>query len=123
MKYAISYILILSFFSFQFSETLVFISFKINQDYIAKNLCVEKDVEDSTCKGCCQLKKKLENQKDQKDQLPPTQNSKYNVDFFAQDINRISLFLPLLEITKSAFVIQFYNLFEFQVFHPPRKLS
>jgi hypothetical protein len=123
LKHFLSGILILSVVSFQFSETLIFISFKINQEYIAKNLCVEKDVENSTCKGCCQLKKKLENQEKQKEQLPPSQTNKNNVDFFAQEITQIKQFFPFLGITKSVLTLQFSKYLLFRVFHPPRKMS
>lgn len=40
--------------------SIIFVHFKINQEYIAANLCVEKDIEESTCAGNCQLKKKLD---------------------------------------------------------------
>ncbi len=33
--------------------------FNLNQVRIAKTLCVEKDIKDSKCGGCCQLKKSL----------------------------------------------------------------
>jgi len=39
--------------------SLIFTHFKINQEFIAANLCVEKEIEESTCKGKCQLKKSL----------------------------------------------------------------
>jgi hypothetical protein len=123
LKYFLSGILIFSVLLFQFSETLIFIAFKINQEYIAANLCVEKDVENSTCKGCCQLKKKLANQKEQKEQLPPSQDSKYNIDFFARDINKITMFFSFLGITKSELTLPFCKFFLFRVFHPPRKIS
>ena len=32
-----------------------YLLFKINQNYIAKNLCVQKDIPENTCQGCCQL--------------------------------------------------------------------
>jgi hypothetical protein len=39
--------------------SLIFTHFKINQEFIAANLCVEKEIEESTCNGKCQLKKSL----------------------------------------------------------------
>ena len=66
LKQIVSIILLIAFLSFQLSELIIYVSFKINQDYIAKNLCVEKDVEGSTCKGCCQLDKKLNEQERKK---------------------------------------------------------
>ncbi len=39
--------------------SIILFQFKVNQEYIAANLCINKDIEESTCKGKCQLKKSL----------------------------------------------------------------
>lgn len=120
MKYLLSTILILSILSFQFSDLLIFVSFKINQDYIAKNLCVEKDIEDSTCKGCCQLKKQLEKNTAQKDQVPPTQNNKQNIDFISCNY-KVNLYFPVIPeiVTLFFFDLKFLK-FLSSIFHPPK---
>jgi len=122
VRQTIAAILIVSLFSFQFSEGLIFVSFKINQEYIAKNLCIEKDVAGSTCKGCCQLKKKLNEQKEQKEQLPPQQTNKNDFNVFAHSFCK-------LQLPYNFSKINFGNpadLYHFQsasaVFHPPRFL-
>lgn len=43
-----------------FLQSIILLNFKINQEYIALNLCKEKDVEESTCNGNCQLMKSME---------------------------------------------------------------
>lgn len=53
-----------------FKEAAVFVSFKLNQSYIAKNLCVERDNPESTCHGCCQLKEKLAETREQEQNVP-----------------------------------------------------
>ncbi|QIA07995.1 hypothetical protein [Draconibacterium halophilum] len=119
MKYLISAILICSIFSFQFSELLVLLSFKINQDYIAKNLCIEKDVEGSTCKGCCQLKKKMHDQEEQKKELPPQQNEKQNIDFCVhKSAVKVDLY-PNEKSTEFKFISEYSFLNVRKVFHPP----
>lgn len=119
MKYIISVILVCSIFSFQFSELFVLLSFKINQDYIAKNLCVEKDVEGSTCKGCCQLKKKMHEQEEQKKELPPQQNEKQNIDFC---VHKSGIKVVLYPNEKNI-AFKFSSEYSFhgvrKVFHPP----
>ena len=123
MKSFLSTILLIAFLTFQLSEAVIFISFKINQDFIAKNLCVEKDVENSNCKGCCQLKKKLEDQKEKKEQLPPTQNSKLNIDLFAQEENLNQLFFQTTKKNKHHIMFFFRNFYSSGIFHPPRFTS
>ena len=45
-------------------DAWVFLSFKMNQEYIAKNLCEKKDVVQNSCCGKCYLKKQItQNQK------------------------------------------------------------
>jgi len=54
-----------------FGKSWILISFKINQESIAKNLCVLRNVKNNSCHGCCQLKKRLaENDKQEQKQLP-----------------------------------------------------
>ncbi|MGB1039824.1 MAG: hypothetical protein ACPGVD_03040 [Flavobacteriales bacterium] len=39
--------------------SIIYFNFVVNQEYIASNLCIEKDIEESTCNGHCELKKSL----------------------------------------------------------------
>ncbi|WP_321344448.1 hypothetical protein [uncultured Draconibacterium sp.] len=119
MKYLISFAIICAVFMFQFSELLILFSFKINQDYIAKNLCIEKDVEGSTCKGCCQLEKRMHEQDEQKKELPPQQNEKQNIDFCVP-LSGIDLAIYSGKENLTGKILpkySFQNLFK--VFHPP----
>lgn len=48
-----------------------YLIFKLNQKYIAKNLCVERDNPENECLGCCQLKKVMveESEDDSKNEV------------------------------------------------------
>lgn len=59
LKQIISYILILLIVLQPLSKTWVYISFKINQEVIAKTLCINKDIKDNCCQGECYLKDQL----------------------------------------------------------------
>ena len=99
---------------------LIYLSFKINQETIAKNLCIEKDVEGSVCKGCCQLKKKLAHQQEQKKQVPPAENEKQNLTFFSED-NIISYsFCAAVQTIKPKSFHNFDSQYNHSVFHPPK---
>ncbi|WP_346854237.1 hypothetical protein [uncultured Draconibacterium sp.] len=120
MKQFASIILIMSVLTFQFSELLVYVSFKINQDYIAKNLCVEKDVEGSTCKGCCHLKKKVNEQQKQKDKLPLNESEKQNINFYAHICN-LSMALHEEQVEYSIKKQpEYFQIFCYTIFHPPK---
>ena len=120
MKYLTVFILIMSLFTFQFSELLVYVSFKINQEYIAKKLCVEKDLEGSTCHGCCQLKKRMEEQQESKKALPPVQTEKHNIDFIGQSDFFTMTYYPESEDLISKKVDENINCIPNRIFHPPK---
>lgn len=62
-------VLFAAILAYTFSESLVYISFYANRDYIAKNLCENRDKPLLHCCGRCQLKKKLK-EENQKNNLP-----------------------------------------------------
>lgn len=41
------------------SPIMPYVDYAINKDYIAKNLCVQKDVPDNCCQGNCYLNERL----------------------------------------------------------------
>lgn len=70
------FLLIASILSICFSQlatTMVLVHFELNQERIAAELCVEKDIPDSCCKGKCYLNDALEKAEqpiDQQQDLP-----------------------------------------------------
>jgi hypothetical protein len=120
VKQFASILLIISVLTFQFSELLVYVSFKINQDYIAKNLCIEKDVADSTCKGCCHLKKKVNEQQKRKDRLPLNESEKQNINFYAH-VSNLSVALNGEQVEYSVKnQSEYFQIFCSEIFHPPK---
>lgn len=60
-----------------FGKSWIIISFKLNQESIAKNLCVQRNIRNNSCHGCCQLKKRLaEKDKQEQKQLPRSSKEK-----------------------------------------------
>ncbi|WP_051295995.1 hypothetical protein [Eisenibacter elegans] len=80
MKQATTIILALLIFLQPFSKIWIVVSFKFNQESIAKTLCVKKEIKNNTCQGKCYLKKQLDkaDEKEQK-QAPTNQKEKYEV--------------------------------------------
>lgn len=106
-----------------FKEAAIFVSFKIQQDYIAKNLCVEKDIEGSTCKGCCQLNKKIEETRtEDKQQAPERQREQtqplvfFTNALFKQNFKSALNRLMYKTIFQAHYNFQFY----FDIFRPPK---
>ncbi len=105
-----------------FAETVVLISFKINQDFIAEFLCINKDVPESNCNGCCHLKKELDEQHENKESLPQQETKNYEIQLFADetDCNNPSndfKELIILFYFKNTGIINPNN-----IFHPPKNI-
>ena len=104
-------------------DTLTFLSFKLNQDYIAKYLCEKKDEANNSCCGSCYLKKKLteNHSKDVKGPIPPSKNK---TEPLFDKFNKV-------QIDQSKFVTRRTKklilndptpplLFSSSIFHPPK---
>ena len=121
MKHVTAYILILAIFLHLFSGIAVVVSFKINQDYIAEFLCINKDIPESNCNGGCHLKKELNEQQEHQDAIPQSENKNSEIQFFsdqtdaicpAANHNQANLFFP----SNNTGILD-----PGEIFHPPRK--
>ena len=114
-------ILLLSIFLFQnFTKVFILANYQLNKEYIAANLCENKNKPQLNCEGHCQLKKQLE--KDEKQQQSPVNpiKEKNEVQLCADKKSSFSFF-PSLILTETA---PFENSYIsgkhlLSVFHPP----
>lgn len=125
LKHIIPVFFIAFILTYLLAPTLVLVNFKVNQTYYEQNLCVEKDIPESTCKGKCQLNQQLEavtansvnNQKED-----------FNFDIKYSSINLFFIINKSFKFTSKLNTI-FYNCrqkdeptreFKTDVFHPPK---
>ncbi|MBK8503158.1 MAG: hypothetical protein IPL46_13635 [Saprospiraceae bacterium] len=103
-------------------DGLVLIGFKINQQYIAQNLCVERNFEESLCHGSCQLKMRLA-ENHERDQNPAIilLNDQLPVIFFLK-ITGHTVAPKLLGtlITPNTAQILYFSEYLFKPFRPPK---
>ncbi|MBK7245981.1 MAG: hypothetical protein LKG19_13695 [Saprospiraceae bacterium] len=80
-----------------FGKTWIILSFKLNQQTISKNICVQRNIPNNKCKGKCHLKKQLKKseQKDQ-NQIPNLSNQSFASDYIFQPID---FYIKLTDIT------------------------
>jgi hypothetical protein len=102
----------------------IYVSFKINQDYIAKNLCENRSKPKMYCKGNCLLMKKLK-QAEQEEQKQIPQIAKEKTEFlYCHSLANFSFLKSVYLIKKelSSFDHQTHHLSSFQnkIFHPPK---
>jgi hypothetical protein len=72
LKQVTTIILALLIFLHPFSKVFIYVSFKINQDVIAKTLCVKKEIKNNCCQGKCHLKKQLDKADEEEQKQAPT---------------------------------------------------
>ncbi|MCB0425478.1 MAG: hypothetical protein KDD13_12650 [Mangrovimonas sp.] len=123
MKRPLSILLLIVFLLPQFAKVGIFISFKANQDFIAKVLCINKDKPELQCNGKCHLAKEL-NKTESKDQNSPiTITNKTEILLFFEK-QKIPEFRVLLGMhRKKSFVHikeQYTSAYRNGVFHPPK---
>ena len=115
-------ILILSSILLQtFSRAGIYISFKVNQNYIARVLCVNKDKPKLNCNGKCFLAKKLKQAEQQEQQKVLLKTLEVNLcyqDWYAFDFQRASsVVVPQI----LSFYLQKPTIASsLSIFHPPQ---
>jgi len=73
--------LIFAFLVQSSSQLWIIISFKINQDYIAANLCINRFETIPVCKGSCFLENQLNQAQKQQQKLPDLKTKEINLFF------------------------------------------
>ncbi|MDQ0109680.1 hypothetical protein J2T02_004824 [Chitinophaga terrae (ex Kim and Jung 2007)] len=76
---------------------VVMLDFFINQDYISKNLCVNRDKPELHCNGKCHLAKKLK-EEERKDQENPERKLENKSELFCERIVVNTLLQPVLSL-------------------------
>jgi hypothetical protein len=104
-------------------STVILINFKMHQTYIARVQCEKKDIPQNSCKGNCQLTKKLNEQQETEKQLPPSVNLKELVLYACKTTLSIQKIAILLLSQKLSEVLHMDldKGYGGNVFHPPAK--
>ena len=122
MKFFAIPILFLLLITQAFSHWFVLMSFKLNQDYIAKNLCENRYQPTLNCKGNCVLMKKLKQQEKEQQNAPAVLKAELPTILVSS-----KSFFPTIDNTASVVPRSYLPLFNsgklvdrtFSVFHPP----
>jgi hypothetical protein len=120
MKTAVNYLLFFAVLMQPMGQLSIFISFKLNQAYIIKNLCVNRDNPQSSCEGSCLLSKRLKQQEGSGKTIPIN----VNLNEFNFYVDKISVFEFIkMDTTKHRFGCFFQksiSTFQADIFHPPK---
>jgi hypothetical protein len=105
------------------NSSLIYLWFKINQEYIAAELCEQRDQPESSCNGNCQLQKKLaESEKNTSENpkvLPQTETLNFFLPPSRQTLQHNSELLFTANYPK--YIHPFFDTeIPADIFHPPR---
>jgi hypothetical protein len=103
---------------------MVYVSFKLNQDFISKTLCINRAKPKLHCNGKCQLMKKLKQvEKEEQKQLPQGLKEKLEVIY----IQEITSFKFSTDFSASEEKLKYnhsnsqvYSKYHLDIFHPPQ---
>ena len=102
----------------------IFIEFKINQDFIAEVLCINKDKPMLNCNGKCFLAQKLKKAEEQeKKQTPANKKERLELVYYQNKSSVDCTIYSDLFVSKlnTAHVNKFYEFrFIADIFHPPK---
>jgi hypothetical protein len=104
-------------------DSVVFVAFKIQQDYIVNNLCVQKDEVVNTCNGSCvltnQLKEVEANQENS--EYPANSKTRISLDFVAvKNSSSINIFYRVKKRGSVYDELAIHQTTLGEVFHPPQ---
>ena len=121
LKQLIALLFLLAFTAQMFSKAVIVCSFYANQDYIAKNLCENRNKPKCCCHGKCQLRKRLNKDTNEDKQSNERKSSKEtealsSMCFICYNLNSYSEILNSQYFTdpKETAIDKSYP-----IFHPP----
>ena len=100
-----------------------FVEFAINQDYIAKFLCINQDKPEMNCGGKCHLMKQLEKQEKEEPKQLRISLKEYPIGFVKIYRNKSNIYQEGRQKKAFSNVQNYSYLYSLEVFHPPTHSS
>jgi hypothetical protein len=121
LKQVVAILLLAGLLSQMFSKALIVAEFELNRDYIAKNLCVNRNKPKMHCNGRCHLMKKMK-QEDSKDQENPERRLENRLEIICAALTplRLNHTLIVSTIQYPVFKENTCTVFVAGPFHPPQ---
>ena len=104
------------------AKLAIYVNFKLNQEYIAKNLCIKKEIENNDCEGNCCLKESLEKQEKSENPTPNLPKEKSENLLFTGLYTWLKSSLLLISEQQLAYNSQTLVSHHPAIFHPPQSV-
>jgi hypothetical protein len=102
----------------------IWVSFKINQKYIAANLCVNRFEAIPLCKGSCFLEKQLNQNQKQQQKFPDLKLKEITLFFFDNKNHQVQNVLLNIQFSYPTVAVTFLNSGHLRsVFRPPSTIA
>ena len=112
-------LLIFAVFATNFSSALVWVGFKLNQNYIAQNLCINRFNPNLHCNGKCYFMRKIK-EAEQKEKNTESQSQKYKFqEAFFTPKNEVRFYSSVLQVILPATHRLALPLITLSIFQPP----
>lgn len=117
---AIATFLLCSLIFSNFSRLFIYSAFELNQNYIAENLCENRDKPEKHCNGKCYLSKKIK-QAEEKEKKQEQESQKKGIQehFIPQTLNLTAVFSFELDAVKPAEMVSPLSQRSNEILHPP----
>jgi hypothetical protein len=120
MKFASVIILLICLFTSTFSQWILIACFDLNENFITKEFCINKNNPGSHCNGHCYLNKELNKEQKSNNPLNKSSKEKFEIQLFCIDsLNSINIVSFIITPTHCG--LQNFTAQEFSeaLFHPP----
>jgi hypothetical protein len=120
MKFTSVRILLICLFTSTFSQWILIACFDLNENFIKKEFCINKNNPASHCNGHCYLNKELNKEEKSNNPLNNASKEKFEIQLFYVDLeNNINVVSSFITISRP--VLQSFAQQEFckAFFHPP----
>ena len=117
----VSIFLVASTLSSSLFVPLIYLDFKVRQDYIATVLCVNRDKPELNCNGQCILMQKIKEAQEQEEEAPGV-TYRLEISFFFSDLPQFELNNPESNMDNNLELYNTSNLLKghpSEIFHPP----
>jgi hypothetical protein len=121
LKQVTAIFLLLAFMAMTFSRAVIMVDFYINQDYIAKTSCENRDKPMLHCCGKCQLHKRLAKEDNQDKNNPERRSENRNEVLFCQELTH-GFTTPFMDLSCTSYPASSTGVPIDQpsfIFHPP----
>ncbi len=119
------WLLMFAVLAVNFSTAFVYVGFKVNQPYIAKTLCINRNRPWLHCNGKCYFMRKIKQaEENEKKQAEKDSSIRMEVSFFQEPYSITFIEPVILEANKSTFpryIYQYSSSYTETIFRPPKQ--